>query len=389
MKLVNPTTLLLIFVFIPEIVYSSITSDFTVNRQSVYSVPRDISNVLVLDLTLPEPPESSTLQVKSIKIHNAGTADHLDFSRLKIWEDGPSAGWDNDETQVAEVLVSLFDTEILGTFRAYSQGDAWQRIFVTVDTTSEVISLDERTIQPELVIGSVVFTDTAFNGPTDINVIGFERIISRDASIPTAPVTPLAGTPEALSSSAIRWHFTDLSNNEFGFKIFDSESREIARVKEANISYIDETGLTPNTKHSGRYVVAFNDRGESLTSALSLFESVYTLEEVIEEVEEVEEIEEIEETEEIEEVEEVVEPETEEPEETEPAESQDIQAGEEELVEEAEEVIEEEIVISQEEVEEVKEPKEDAEAIKKPSLFEIIWQKIKDFFSRLANLFKQ
>ena len=285
---------IILLVFIPGVIYGSQASDFTVNRQSTYAVPRDVTKILVLDLTLPEPPENGSLKVESIKLHSAGTATHLDFSKLLIWEDGPSAGFDNDEIEVAKVLTALFDTEISGTFREYSKGDPWQRIFVTLDTTSDVYSITEKTIKLELVMDSVIFSDTAFNGPTDASVIGFERIISKDASTPTVPVTPLAGTPEVLSSTAIRWHFTDLSNNEFGFKILDDTLKEVARKEQVNLSYLDETGLQPDTEYSGRSVMAFNDRGESLSSALTVFSAVSTLaEEVEEEVIEEEVIEEV------------------------------------------------------------------------------------------------
>lgn len=89
-----------------------------------------------------------------------------------------------------------------------------------------------------------------------------------------------------------------MSNNEFGFRILDAELNEMARNETANISYIDEIGLTPNTEYSGRKVVAFNDRGESLGSALAVFSAVRTLAlETEEEITE-EEVEEAEETEE-------------------------------------------------------------------------------------------
>lgn len=271
--------LIALLIFVPGIVYGSVTDDFTVNRQSTYAVPRDVSNILVLDLTLPEPPDNGTLQLKSIKIYNTGSATHLDFSKLRIWEDGSSVGFDGDEVEAAKILAApFFDTEILGTFRVYSKGDSWQRIFVTLDTSSAVYSLQEMSIKPELVLSSIVFYDPIFNGPTDASIIGFERIISKDASIPAVPVTPFAGTPEALSTSSIRWHFTDLSNNEFGFKILDSNLKEVARTETADISYLDETGLEPNTKYSGRRVVAFNDRGESLGSTLAVFSSARTFE---------------------------------------------------------------------------------------------------------------
>ncbi len=270
--------LILALILFPAITFASTAGDFIVNRQSTYAVPRDVSNVLVLDLTLPEPKDNGTLQLKSIKIHSAGTATHLDFSKMMIWEDGSSKGWDGDEVEVAKVLAApFFDAEISGDFRKYAKGDSWQRIFVTLDTSSAVYSLEEMSIRPELVVRSLVFSDPAFTGPTDVNIIGFERRIVRDAPIPTVPTTPLAGTPKALSASSIRWYFTDLSNNEFGFKILDNNLKEVARKEEADLSYLDETGLEPDTEYSGRRVVAFNDKGESTGSTLTVFPVARTL----------------------------------------------------------------------------------------------------------------
>ena len=84
--------------------------------------------------------------------------------------------------------------------------------------------------------------------------MGARKIISKDASAPALPAFPLAGSPEVLSTSTIRWHFTDLSLNEFGFKILDGNLKELVRKEEANLSYLDETGLSPNTEYSGRRI---------------------------------------------------------------------------------------------------------------------------------------
>ena len=96
-------------------------------------------------------------------------------------------------------------------------------------------------------------------------------------SIPAIPIAPIARTPEVISPTTIRWYFLDQSNNEFGFKILDSSLKEVAQSDAADVSYIDETGLQPNTEYSGRLVVAFNDRGTSLTTVFSNFEAARTL----------------------------------------------------------------------------------------------------------------
>ena len=262
-------------IFIPGATYGAVAGDFTVNSQSVYAIPPGTSQVLILDLTLPKIQGGSSNQLESIKINNSGTALHTDISKVAIWEDGSSAGWDGDESERARISSSPFwDTWISGDF-------SQSRIFVTVDIASDVAS--NRTIKPQLQINSVEFSSGS-TGPIDKEITGFERMILAGISAPTVPVTPLARTPEALSSTVIRWHFTDLSNNEFGFKILDAELNEVVRKEEADLAYLDETGLRPDTEYSDRRVVAFNDQGERLSSNLAIFSAVYTLaEEIIEE----------------------------------------------------------------------------------------------------------
>ncbi len=223
---------------------------FIINPQSTYDIPYGTTNLLVLDVTLSE-------QVSAIKLHNTGTLDHTMIAKLMIWEDGPSAGWNGDENSLVNVTQApFFDTEIVGDFK--------QRIFVTLDLQSNYIS--EQTIQLQLEESS-----------SGAKITGLKRTVRHDASSPTTPVSPLASRGEALSASAIRWHFIDLSNNEFGFKVLDTNLKEVAIKEETDLSYLDETGLSPDTEYSGRKVVAFNDRGESPTSASSVFPSARTL----------------------------------------------------------------------------------------------------------------
>jgi hypothetical protein len=265
--------LVLVFALIPILSQASTAADFTVNSQPTYDVPPGSTNILILDLTLPQPVAGQTLQLQSIKIDNAGTAQQHYVDKLYIYEDGPSPGWDGDENKRFTKLSSPF-FEVVMASDAFSEYMGQQRIFMTVDIASDVTT--EKTIQPQLTVDSVVFANGE-TGPTDNAVTGFARIIASGTELPTAPIAPLAKTAEALSSSTIRWHFEDRSNNEFGFKILDGNLKEVARTEEANISYIDETGLQPDTEYSGRRIIAFNDRGESFSSALAVFPAVRTL----------------------------------------------------------------------------------------------------------------
>jgi len=246
--------LVLIFILVPTLTYGFTASDFIVNPQPTYAVPPGTTQVLILDLTLPEP-------IDSIKFENGGTVEQYNISQLTIFDDGDSAGWDGDETELTRKSSSpFFGVEI--DFPKFSE----ERIFVTLDITSDTAS--GRTLKLKAVIG-------------DISVSGLERMILAGVGLPTTPLTPIAKTPEALSTSTIRWHFEDRSNNEFGFKILDGNLKEITRNETADISYLDETGLQPNTEYSGRRVVAFNDRGESLSSSLTIFPAIRTLKEEI------------------------------------------------------------------------------------------------------------
>lgn len=242
--------LVLFFALTPFLVRASTANDFTVNPQPTYAVPPGSKNVLILDL-------NSAVSIKSIKIRNAGTAQQYDITKLLIFKDGPSPGWNGDESEVAKKSSSPFwDAELSGDF---SQG----RIFVTIDISSTTYS--GKTIKAEAYIN------------TDNMVIGLERRVLAGASAPSAPMSPLAKNGEALSTSTIRWYFMDLSNNEFGFKILDSNSNTVVKKDEADLSYLDETGLQPDTEYQGRMVMAFNDRGESPSSALAVFPATRTL----------------------------------------------------------------------------------------------------------------
>ena len=253
-----------LFIFSPIFVYGSTAGDFTVNQQSSYDVPPGTANLLILDLTLP------SSQLKSIKVINAGTLQQREVFLLSVYEDGSSPGWDGDEVEKVRVSSSpFFDADIIGDFSK-------QRIFVTINVTSTAAS--GRTIEPELGIKSMVFSGAGFNGPTDKKITGFERVIRAGVSAASVPLSPLVKKGEAISTSTIRWYFTDLSDNEFGFKIIDDKLKTAATGLK-NISYLDETGLEPNTEYSSRKIAAFNDRGQSTASDISVFPAVKTLEE--------------------------------------------------------------------------------------------------------------
>jgi hypothetical protein len=72
---------------------------------------------------------------------------------------------------------------------------------------------------------------------------------------------PTATTPTALSTTSIRWNFTDNSTEETGFRIYNTSDTPVATGSAANLAYIDETGLTgPNVQYTrkiGTYNASF------------------------------------------------------------------------------------------------------------------------------------
>ena len=87
------------------------------------------------------------------------------------------------------------------------------------------------------------------------------------------PADPTIATTQVLSTTSIRWNFSDNANDETGFKIHDMSHSTVASTAAINLSYVDETGLSPNIQYT-RHVHAYNGQGDSGASADA---SVYTL----------------------------------------------------------------------------------------------------------------
>lgn len=263
-KIMKIFFLIFLFILFPFFIQAAVGE---VNNQSTYAVPPNSSNVLIFDATLSEVPSSIT-------VYNNGTAGQTDIAKIFVFEDGNSTGWDGDEREVLFKSSSPFwGSEFSGSFSK-------KRIFVTVDIASNAGS--GKTLQPKI--------KTNFS---EEEILGLERKILAGASAPQIPSVPLAQSGEAISATAIRWKFLDLSNNEFGFRILDNQLKRAAVSETADLSYLDEIGLEPSTCYSGRRAIAFNDRGESNYSAN--FSEVCTLakpvEPIVEEVPPLEEVE--------------------------------------------------------------------------------------------------
>jgi len=80
------------------------------------------------------------------------------------------------------------------------------------------------------------------------------------------PVAPTIGSATALSSSSMRWGFSDNANNETGFRVFDTGNTQKAECSTADLSYCDETGLSPNVSYT-RKVAGYNGDGNGVYSS--------------------------------------------------------------------------------------------------------------------------
>ncbi|KKL06817.1 hypothetical protein LCGC14_2592240, partial [marine sediment metagenome] len=97
--------------------------------------------------------------------------------------------------------------------------------------------------------------------------------VTDTGSLMTVPATPTIGAASALSTTSIRWAFTDNASNEDGFKIHNAAHSTVASNATADLSYVDETGLSANTQYT-RHAHTYNGAGDSSASANA---SKYTL----------------------------------------------------------------------------------------------------------------
>lgn len=77
---------------------------------------------------------------------------------------------------------------------------------------------------------------------------------------------PTLGVATGLTDTSIRWNFTDNSTEETGFKIYDSAGTTVlVTCASANLTYCDETGLSPNTQYT-RKIGTYNASSASIAS---------------------------------------------------------------------------------------------------------------------------
>ena len=122
----------------------------------------------------------------------------------------------------------------------------------------------------------VMSTDSAYRTPVLGGVsISYSTTATSTGGSPTVnpPSMPVAERPDILSSTSIQWNFADTSDNEVGFKFYDEASALVSEIAEADLEYVVETGLSPNTAYE-RSISAYNGDGETALVGLGL---VHTL----------------------------------------------------------------------------------------------------------------
>ncbi|MDO8512701.1 MAG: DUF2341 domain-containing protein [bacterium] len=106
--------------------------------------------------------------------------------------------------------------------------------------------------------------DSAENQMTNF-VPASNLAVNKQIVIDTFPTAPSNLTATVLSSSSIKWDWTDNSSNEAGFKLYSSTGTLLATVSTGVTTYT-ETTLTENTTYN-RKVVSYNNAGNSAYSS--------------------------------------------------------------------------------------------------------------------------
>lgn len=166
----------------------------------------------------------------------------------------------------------------------------WYKIKLVIDCDSDtydiyiddVLKKDDATFRNSVTsINKIAFrtstTDTSDNYLDDV-IIRKYTDPEPSTSIRSEegfPIAPTIGTPTVLSSSSIRWNFTDNCDYETVFKLYDNNDSLVSTNTTVDLTHIDETGLSENTQYSGRYVKAYNSYGNSTSSSAA--SAIYTL----------------------------------------------------------------------------------------------------------------
>jgi len=130
-------------------------------------------------------------------------------------------------------------------YRVFSSGNS----NLSGDLTSSTLSWTEPGLSPNT---NYTRYAQAFN--TD----GTANSASYSCATPDIPPnTPTSFTGVVLSSTSIKWTWTDNSNNESGFRVLSDAGSNISGDLSANTTYWIESNLSPNTSYS-RFAQVYN-----------------------------------------------------------------------------------------------------------------------------------
>jgi hypothetical protein len=102
---------------------------------------------------------------------------------------------------------------------------------------------------------TAIFVEKNDNSDDSVSFVAGPEIMN----IPNAPTEQ---TPGAISTTEIRWNFTDNSANEDGARVYDASNTLMQTCGASDITFCDESGLSTNTPYTRKFT-AYNAYGQS------------------------------------------------------------------------------------------------------------------------------
>ena len=183
--------------------------------------------------------------------NNAGDSVGSNDMTLYTLSDNPNGATASDDTYTDKINITWSSGGSQSGYRVYRDGDK--------DSGTQIYD-GALTDIDDTITGSHTYYIYSKNGDGELSD-GYDVDSGSTITIPDAPT---AGTPTALSTTSIRWNFTDNADNETGFRIYDGVT-EKKEDETPDLTYIDEGSLSPNTQYT-RQVKAYNAAGESSAS---------------------------------------------------------------------------------------------------------------------------
>ena len=171
-------------------------------------------------------------------------------------------------SNVAFITYRVYST-VAGTYATFGFGESaateqTQSITINQANTWETKTFDLSSISGTARDAVTKFAFT-FNANTSGATFYFDDIQSHQL------FTPTIGAATVLSTSSIRWGFTDNALDETGFAVHDSNNNIVVTCNGSNLTYCDETGLQVNTQYTRKVTAIKNDIGSYLSDTVSKY----------------------------------------------------------------------------------------------------------------------